>query len=317
MNKFDKILKESEKLDDFFVQDVDQAWNDFSNLINLDQSEVRKLNHLDISKNFKIQNLLKYAAAIVIIIYGLLYISKPPKYTETAFTNATTEIITLEDGSVIYLKPNSELTYPVGLEDIKFRNIELKKGSAMFRVTSNKEKPFVVITDNTKTEVIGTVFSINRKEGFIEFINIEGVIQISEVSNPKHKKLLNKGEIFNYFSGVFDIINAEWDSLIQIQQIPKDLINSHLPNSNKILSSKSKGKNSLASNYFMKDVINHLIKHNKKNLKVKKKYKFKRKQKVFIDLTQDLKTVLTELEKGGYISIKPGKCKDCYIISPQ
>jgi len=315
LNKFDKIIEESKKLDGFLVQDVDQAWNEFSKLLNSDNTDVRELHHINNTKTFKIQHLLKYAVAIVIIIYGLTYISKPLKYTETAYTKSNSDIITLQDGTVIYLKPNSELTYPVRFNDIKFRNIELKKGSAMFNVASNKDIPFIVITDNTRTEVIGTIFSINRKEDFIEFINIEGVIQISEVSNPEHKKILNKGQIFNYYQGVFDISITERDSLVEIQQITQDLVNTRLPNSNKTLSTK--GKNSLASNYFIRDVINHLIKHNKEYLKVKKKYKFKRKQKVLIDLTQDLKTILNELEKSGFISIKSGKCKDCYIISPK
>lgn len=73
-------------------------------------------------------------------------------------TSAKPQSITLEDGSVVVLKPNSSLSYPEHFGS-KTRSI-LLRGEAFFTVRRNLTKPFRVHTGGLVTEVLGTSFSV-------------------------------------------------------------------------------------------------------------------------------------------------------------
>ncbi len=73
-------------------------------------------------------------------------------------TSAKPQSITLEDGSVVVLKPNSSLSYPEHFGN-KTRSI-LLRGEAFFTVKRNLTKPFLVHTGDLVTEVLGTSFTV-------------------------------------------------------------------------------------------------------------------------------------------------------------
>jgi transmembrane sensor len=74
--------------------------------------------------------------------------------------NATDKVIALklEDGSVINLYPKSKLSYPSHFAKDK-REVTLV-GNAFFDIKRNPEKPFLVLTGETITKVLGTSFFI-------------------------------------------------------------------------------------------------------------------------------------------------------------
>lgn len=66
--------------------------------------------------------------------------------------------VILCDGTKVWLNANSRLIYPtvfVGNERVVYL-----EGEAYFKVTSNKQKPFVVKTSSIQTRVLGTEFNI-------------------------------------------------------------------------------------------------------------------------------------------------------------
>ncbi|WP_077923421.1 FecR family protein [Spirosoma sp. 209] len=73
-------------------------------------------------------------------------------------TSAKPQTITLEDGSLVVLKPNSSVSYPEHFGN-KTRSI-LLRGEAFFAVKRNLTKPFLVHTGDLVTEVLGTSFTI-------------------------------------------------------------------------------------------------------------------------------------------------------------
>ncbi|RZJ83218.1 MAG: DUF4974 domain-containing protein, partial [Chryseobacterium sp.] len=131
-------------------------------------------------KLFSINNLLK-AVATLVLISGVawLYINNHPAKNLTARTSRTIKIDTLSDGSIVTLNRNSELEYPSKFGDQQ-RQVVLAKGEAFFKVTPNKEKPFLIKTGNTFIRVIGTSFNVKMKNGSVEVIVESGKVQVSK-----------------------------------------------------------------------------------------------------------------------------------------
>ncbi|KAA5540578.1 FecR family protein [Adhaeribacter rhizoryzae] len=71
--------------------------------------------------------------------------------------------ITLEDGSVITLNSNSQVTYPAHFSSHK-REITLT-GEAFFKVAKDAQRPFMVKTGSLLTQALGTSFNINYRPG--------------------------------------------------------------------------------------------------------------------------------------------------------
>ncbi|MDW3211181.1 MAG: FecR family protein [Reichenbachiella sp.] len=105
---------------------------------------------------------LKYAAIAVLGI-GLMFFGKD-KILDSGNQIAieaseNLEIITLPDGSVVTLSQNSVLTYNEKF-DGETRNVDLQ-GKAFFDIRRDETKPFIVNTDKSKIEVLGTSFLVN------------------------------------------------------------------------------------------------------------------------------------------------------------
>ncbi|WP_445736605.1 FecR family protein [Mariniflexile sp.] len=68
-------------------------------------------------------------------------------------------MITLSDGSKVWLNSGSRLVYPVVFNTNK-REVYLE-GEAIFDVTHDASHPFVVLSENQEIEVLGTVFNVS------------------------------------------------------------------------------------------------------------------------------------------------------------
>ncbi|MCF0069728.1 FecR domain-containing protein [Dyadobacter sp. CY261] len=78
-------------------------------------------------------------------------------------TSATPQRITLEDGSIVDLYPNSTIRYPAHFQGDS-REIYLQ-GKAFFTIARNPKKPFWVYTSTVSTQVLGTSFMVSAIEG--------------------------------------------------------------------------------------------------------------------------------------------------------
>jgi ferric-dicitrate binding protein FerR (iron transport regulator) len=75
---------------------------------------------------------------------------------------AVTLVTTLEDGSIVYLAGDTQLSYPEHFTGDK-REVSLQ-GEALFDVQSNRERPFLIQTRQAQIEVRGTAFSVQSTE---------------------------------------------------------------------------------------------------------------------------------------------------------
>lgn len=107
------------------------------------------------------------------------------------------ESVSLPDGTKVQLGPGSRLTYPARFSG-KMREIILD-GQAFFDVAKNREKPFIVHTEDMSVEALGTAFELfsYNMEHKIEAILLKGKIKVSiddKKANEKKENLVSPDE---------------------------------------------------------------------------------------------------------------------------
>ena len=71
-------------------------------------------------------------------------------------------VTTLEDGSVVYLAGNTSLKFPEHFSSDR-REVSLQ-GNALFDVAGNHKRPFIIETEDTRIEVLGTAFNVKSND---------------------------------------------------------------------------------------------------------------------------------------------------------
>lgn len=109
---------------------------------------------------------IKWTAAAILLLGLYLsanYFNQPdPAADRNLLTRqnmeTTTLATTLEDGSIVYLAGNAAIHYPEHFQPDK-REISLR-GNALFDIAGNRKRPFLIETEDTRIEVLGTAFNV-------------------------------------------------------------------------------------------------------------------------------------------------------------
>ncbi|XHS77109.1 FecR domain-containing protein [Burkholderiaceae bacterium UC74_6] len=115
--------------------------------------------------------------------------------------------VVLEDGSRMTLNTNTQVQVRMGKAE---RSIEIEHGEALFEVTKDARRPFVVHAGGTEVQAIGTVFSVRVAESGDHRVDavavalVEGRVAVRPDSWAQQKKtsasspiLMNAGERLN------------------------------------------------------------------------------------------------------------------------
>ncbi|MEM6736588.1 MAG: FecR domain-containing protein [Bacteroidota bacterium] len=141
-----------------------------------------------------VRNRMRYVAVAVILImvgffsYRTLSDNFGADGTEQSITLKTINTqrgekrtITLSDGSTIRMNYETEIRVPEQFGGDK--RVVYLTGHAHFDVARDTERPFIIYTEDSKTQVLGTSFDINtREEGETEIIVTSGKVAFSEKS---------------------------------------------------------------------------------------------------------------------------------------
>lgn len=93
-----------------------------------------------------------------------------------------TLVTTLEDGSIVYLADNTNLQYPEHFQSNK-RQVSLQ-GNALFDVSGNRERPFLIDTRQVEIEVLGTAFNVKSGDGKPFELSVQhGVVKVTLKQN--------------------------------------------------------------------------------------------------------------------------------------
>jgi len=119
------------------------------------------------------------ALALMVVLPGLL------DRFEADFTTVTGEmrVIDLPDGSVVHLGPESAVAFDFD----EGRHITLINGEAFFDVKPDKDRPFVVTTQQTRTTVLGTAFNVRSDAAGVDVAVEHGHVRVdgSGVTVPR------------------------------------------------------------------------------------------------------------------------------------
>ncbi|MGC3978579.1 MAG: FecR family protein [Paludibacteraceae bacterium] len=176
----------------------------------LTQEDIDTTNYEYTPKRHTLKRILQIAAIFVLMLTTsissyFLYLKFSKKQSlamvyQTIVPNGSKTKLILPDGSVVWLNSGSEFKYDNSF-GLKERRVMLN-GEGYFEVAKDKTKPFIVITDNIKIKVLGTVFNVDSySEKATEKVDLlEGKVDVSllDTKVPESQKLLpNEMVIYN------------------------------------------------------------------------------------------------------------------------
>jgi transmembrane sensor len=110
---------------------------------------------------------------------------------ENINTSSKSATITLPDGSIVKLAPESRISYANSFDSTGTRDIYLS-GEAFFDVVKNPNQPFRVFSNEIITKVLGTIFTVKSfdKDSIIQIIVTSGKVSVySQTGNTNSKNL--------------------------------------------------------------------------------------------------------------------------------
>ena len=115
-------------------------------------------------------------AASLLIIVGLWTLSSD-EATPVDYATGLGErlVVTLEDGSTMHLNTRTNVMVNMGRRE---RRIVLAKGEALFKVTGNTDRPFIVSAGIRVVRVVGTIFNVAHEDGEITVTVGEGIVVV-------------------------------------------------------------------------------------------------------------------------------------------
>lgn len=127
--------------------------------------------------------------------------------------SAATLVATLEDGSIIYLAGDAKLDYPPRFEK-RTREVHLT-GNALFEVSGNKERPFLIDTQEMLVEVLGTSFYIKDEDNAsFELAVRKGLVKVTHKKSGRDT-FVETGETVRLSSGELLVTATENDESFQ------------------------------------------------------------------------------------------------------
>lgn len=176
--------------------DVDKAWNNVYSRIKVKEPHITPI------RNRFIGTTLIRIAAVALVLIGLgsaaVYMYNSGTFSRKTNIIAGNDekniIVSLSDGSKVYLNRNSELTYRKNFGKQK-RNVTLT-GEAFFEITPDAKKPFIIDAGNAKVNVVGTTFNVitSNKESAVEVFVKTGKVLVSDPTGTKSIQL-DPGEV--------------------------------------------------------------------------------------------------------------------------
>jgi transmembrane sensor len=129
------------------------------------------------------------------------YKNEPPEMNTLVIPYGNRSVITLSDGSRVWINAGSRLIYPSRFVD-KTREVFLS-GEAFFNIEKNEDHPFIVKTTDVKVEVTGTRFNVSAypEDYSVQTVLAEGSVEIKKSKGGIFEKAvqLSPGEL-GYFN---------------------------------------------------------------------------------------------------------------------
>lgn len=142
-------------------------------------------------------------AAVLVLIAGIWWFNGSRNTTETIFADVAVKELSLEDGSKIYLRKGSVLTYPRHFAT-NSRRITLS-GEAFFEVAHDEVRPFTITASDAEVRVVGTSFSVNTNKDNVELIVKTGRVRFGSTVDTTIRQMVVAGQRASYADRVLKV----------------------------------------------------------------------------------------------------------------
>ncbi|SFD14144.1 FecR family protein [Chitinophaga sp. CF118] len=152
--------------------------------------------------SFSRNKFLKIAASVIIIVAAgflsresLLNLIAPHRSTYVAGTAGSIKKQILSDGTIVWLKGNSKLIFPLtfGHGD---RKVTLQ-GEALFEVAKDAQHPFLIYCGSLTTKVLGTSFNIRNTGSEIAVSVLTGKISLTTGQSKELMLYANENAVYS------------------------------------------------------------------------------------------------------------------------
>ena len=180
--------------------DVEADWQRFQSTIDQNKSTSTVTTDTVIKKEATVRRFpvwisrVAAAAALLLVAMGGWYFVNQNS-GNTIDPSSKQEII-LADGTQVWLNKGATLDYPEKFNG-HVRRVKLH-GEAFFEVHHNPAKPFIVETNNSKVEVLGTSFNIQQKGKNVDVAVKTGKVKFTALVGESDPVILTPGESANY-----------------------------------------------------------------------------------------------------------------------
>lgn len=138
----------------------------------------------------KIKIVTPLAACFLMVAFVYIFYFKDNFSQNIYSENKIMQDILMPDNSKITLDARTNIKVAYTKDK---REVFLEKGKALFEVSSNKQKPFFVKSNDILVKVVGTKFEVNRKEDRVNISVLEGIVDINH--NDLKVTQLKKGDV--------------------------------------------------------------------------------------------------------------------------
>lgn len=154
------------------------------------------------------RRLLQAAAILLAVSFAGYYafVQFPTRDTERASTTTEITKVMLQDGTIVWLKPNSSLTYPEVFNDNE-RRVSLT-GEALFEVAKDAAHPFLIQCGEVTARVLGTSFNIRMTDAQTEIAVLTGTVNVSSQQDKNGVDVLPNEKVL-YTSSLQTISKVE------------------------------------------------------------------------------------------------------------
>jgi transmembrane sensor len=117
---------------------------------------------------------LAASVALVVAVGGIGgWLARDPVY---ATRPGEQQVFTLSDGSRVALNTGSHLVVDFTKAE---RRVRLERGEAMFEVTRNPDRPFIVQAGEERVRVLGTTFTVRNDGRKVAVVLVEGRVEVT------------------------------------------------------------------------------------------------------------------------------------------